>query len=706
MTKTEKYNLYKKDYLNKHKSKHGLRSFESWTKKNKYKSKIKKTYALFAADFETTYQKSFSDEELIAENRGDTTIDLFADTKYSQVFLSGIWSLQTNEYKQCYENIAETLSSIASMCWKEHHRKCIVFYHNLAFDGSYILNWLQRHGYKQSLRTDEKTFQPIIGRKEYSLLMSGGKFFNMTIWWYGIKIMFVDSLKILPQSLGSLGETVGYKKLKEIVNYKDFKLDPKHNYPSDWLTYLKRDCEILAKVLQEFFKKEPLAIRSLTIGAISYKHIKPLVTTNVRQLNIEEFYFWNMWYRGGLCFPSITKQATWVLAPKQIKMIDATSMYPSQMIKNLPCGEASKEIDPRWKSYCCFYEIKIKHATIKKKYEDIAVIPRNYIWDNRKKKIKVIFNGEIKKSPYEYIQESEEAIYHVIDKELGIWEELYNLDYEILNTYFFETKPYLKEEVEKMFIEKQEASRHKQQTNKMIAKFKINNLYGKLGQKPNRDQTFFGKKEDIPDTYEIMSKKKLDIEAYNVQLKKDDSSKAQPVHIAAYVTMLARVELLKKYIYIINHGGKFLYCDTDSICFVDNKTKPIKFNDIGDNLGCWAFEENKETGGILIGDGFCSLCPKQYRIVQIKKDKPLKLASAGIDKVLMSNVSNQDYNFDLSSNTLYHITKKKLINSKYGKVIDENSPFSFKKWKKYFKSVKCPKVLYNKPNQIDKEGGE
>mgnify|MGYP007097684372 CR=1 FL=1 len=116
MTKAEKYNLYKKDYLNKHKSKHGLRSFESWTKKNKYKSKIKKNYALFAADFETTFQKSFSDEELIAENRGDTSIDLFADTKYSQVFLSGIWSLRVFYFFRfwliCYQFTAVLLDAL------------------------------------------------------------------------------------------------------------------------------------------------------------------------------------------------------------------------------------------------------------------------------------------------------------------------------------------------------------------------------------------------------------------------------------------------------------------------------------------------------------------------------------------------------------------------------------------------------------------
>jgi predicted phosphatase len=48
--------------------------------------------------------------------------------------------------------------------------------------------------------------------------------------------------------------------------------------------------------------------------------------------------------------------------------------------------------------------------------------------------------------------------------------------------------------------------------------------------------------------------------------------------------MKARESLINKYLEIIKGGGVFLYCDTDSIVYIDKKD--IKFNDIGKELGC------------------------------------------------------------------------------------------------------------------------
>ncbi len=686
----KRYQSYKNNFLKKHKSKHGFRSFDSWKKRNK--NQKKKSYSIFACDFETTAPEKLDNDLIEIENKTDI-LD-FAGDNYSKVFLSGIWCLKDNTYKLFYENLADTFNYFCEKTFKNKNKKAIIFYHNLAFDGSYILKWLQQNNWKQTLKINEKTKQPIIARKEYALLMCGGKFFSLIFYWKGIKFYFFDSLKILPRKLEDLGEIIGYKKLKDLVNYQEFKLDPKHNYPKKWLDYLKRDCEILANVLENFFKKEPMNLKKMTIGSISYKHIDSLVKNNVQTLTIKDFYFFNQWYRGGLCFPSLKYQAKWVYAPGRIKMIDACSMYPSQMIKALPIGGWESTPNPKWKKYCSYYEIKIIKANIKNKYKDIACIPKPYKWDFDKKKIKIVFNGEIKKTPYEYVQVVENEVYHFIDKELNLIEQLYNIEYKILNTYYFELDNFLQEEVSKMFIEKQNASRHDNETAKMIAKLKLNNLYGKLGQKPIRALNFYGKKEDVPDNYKILGKKNCDEEAYNVVLNKSLDEKARPVHLAGYITMLARVNLLTKYKYIVDNGGKFLYCDTDSICYVDSK-KEIKFDDIGDNLGQWEFEKNKKTKTKLIGDGFISLCPKQYRIVKCGETKPLKLACAGVNKEVMENVKNQDYNFNLGENNLYEIVKKKLVDSKYGKIIEEDSPFSFKKWKKYFKNIKIPQELKN-----------
>jgi hypothetical protein len=40
-------------------------------------------------------------------------------------------------------------------------------------------------------------------------------------------------LKLAPLSLAKIGESLGLNKVKEIVDYTQFKLDRNHNYPAE-----------------------------------------------------------------------------------------------------------------------------------------------------------------------------------------------------------------------------------------------------------------------------------------------------------------------------------------------------------------------------------------------------------------------------------------------------------------------------------------
>ena len=214
-------------------------------------------YALFAADFETTYHKQLNENEIVdfyKDTENVLNID-FEPNESSKVFLAGLMSLKTYEYKLSYENIADFFNNIAELTVKEKHLTAIIYFHNLSYDGSYIRNWLLYHNYKQILENNNKTFLPDIhpSLKEFSCLSSNQKMFNIMFYWKGIKFIFLDSLKLFLTSLENLGETIGIKKLKDTVDYTKFKIVKTHNYPQKWLTYLKRDCEILAKYLNYFF---------------------------------------------------------------------------------------------------------------------------------------------------------------------------------------------------------------------------------------------------------------------------------------------------------------------------------------------------------------------------------------------------------------------------------------------------------------------
>lgn len=55
-------------------------------------------------------------------------------------------------------------------------------------------------------------------------------------------------------------------------------------------------------------------------------------------------------------------------------------------------------------------------------------------------------------------------------------------------------------------------------------------------------------------------------------------------------------------------------------------------------------------------------------------------------------IKNQNYNYNLTD----ILTKTTMINGLYGKVINEDTPFTFKKWKRIIKEkIETPKELYN-----------
>jgi hypothetical protein len=60
-------------------------------------------------------------------------------------------------------------------------------------------------------------------------------------------------------------------------------------------------------------------------------------------------------------------------AKSNIKMIDAVSMYPSQMVKELPYKSINQQKSVNFTHYL---EINIKEATIKDKYKDYPILKK------------------------------------------------------------------------------------------------------------------------------------------------------------------------------------------------------------------------------------------------------------------------------------------------------------------------------------------
>lgn len=639
------------------------------------KIKAWEKYSKFSAAFLTTYHREFNNDEIALENRNSDSLetgndDLSPKTD-SKVIIAGVMGLDDFKYKVSYDNLNIFLDNISKMTIRKHNAKALVYMHGLNYHGSYILAFLLKNGYQQTLQTNFFGSADI-RYKEFAMLSCSSKIFHIILYWNGVLIKFIDSLKIMPKELGNLAQEINLKEID--VDYTKFTYLEDHNYDKTWLDSLERKCLIIAKWMKSFHKYEIKStnLNNETIGCIAYDYVRQKMKEKIPDFKISDYVRWQPWMIGAISFPSLKEWGKWVYKPNCIDAIDMNSGYASVMAGLLPFGKSKLKPDKKWKTYCCYYKIKVIDAIIKKKYNTTAFMWRAFEYDkNGKKKFYLEKNIDIN---YNHVQRARNKIYYVIDKELDIWKETYDIKYKVLEKHYFQTENYLEAIIRKHY-----------KFHDKKAKSILVNIFGKFAQKWNKEQDFYGKKERI-DTkkYDIIGKKQTFYEAYRISKKRETWEKAKPIYLAAYITASIRVTLIKKIKEIIDKGGIFLYDDTDMVTFVNDPAKNIVFNDIGEQLGQWKYEFKG-------ADAFCCLCPKQYRVV--KDNKVIKFATAGINRDAMAAVKNQDYDYDLGDNDKYKIVKNHIINTENGKII-VNQSYNFKKWKELKSNPICPKELY------------
>lgn len=662
--KTKTYKQYKEAYIKKHGT-HGLMSEETWTKRNKRKSTI-----FCVADFETTAPDTSTTGEILLENQTLDSEAFFNPSEKSQVFLVGYKFNIDDEIYITYENLEDFFNGVSKWCKAKGLNKIKVYFHNLKFDGSFILSYLLRHNFRQTLERN-RWGKPIINYKEFQALISAGKWFTLAFKWNGIKLELLDSLKLNPASLRSIGET--YKMYKGEADYSQFKLDKSHNYPQEWIEYLKQDVRITEAIMLNHLKHGE-NLNKMTIGACAYEKIKYEINKHTPVYTIADYQRDEKGYYGGQCICNPYLQGKWIRQKGKIRCKDAKSMYPSRLREDLPYGNGLSR-KPKCK-YTMYHHVIIRQADIKEKYKSLQILHVPNVYKNGKR-YKLVEHKDIT-----YISHLDygEYDYYLWDDELKFLNKIYNIDYEIVETTYYKVAPYLKEIVEELYINKRDAT---SKIERNYWKLIVNNLYGKLGMKPFRDMDFYGEKWRVNNKYIIKGEKlkELTINHYPALLltenkKLDDDAKQ--VFIASYVTSRARVCLNTEIKRQIDKGNTFLYCDTDSVFYVENV--PDEYN-IGEELGNWGYEDFKVINtknpkmsyNCTRADGFISLAPKHYRVVMDYVRYPVKMGSAGCDKKEMFEVKNTEYNYELI------LAKPKLILGNAGYIVG-STEYNFRKY--------------------------
>lgn len=541
----------------------------------------------------------------------------------------------------------------------------IIFFHNLKFDGRYILTAIKTNpDVFKIVSFDEttQTFKVIFKHKKFKrtfelkTFMIGNDIYYIYISTKNSLIKIYCSLKILSASIQTLGKDLGIKKYLDSFEEDEsfYNVEPEDVKTNEkFKTYCKRDVEILEKSFKNFEKnlndvayyKNPnqkFSFSNLnTASSISFKLVKNesfyKKLNSYLYMNSEKNNYFRNWYFGG--YTNLNEKYRGIVL-KNINGVsyDINSSYPYVMSNQLPIYETMKGGDNDIK----LIVIKIFKAKIKPEYEG---------WYLLKNKTDISTNDN------NYLQNIEkETTFYYFENEFNIIKKFYEvLDYKIIKTHYFRRGNISSYLVNNLYQAKLDAKYNNK--SQMTFKIILNSLYGKFGMNYNKPFNHFSNNRfEKGDEIIINNKKHIITQIlendytsnylYKVKIN-DFVEKTNNVVIAAYITSIARSRLFKA---IYDNIDNVIYTDTDSLYF--KEAEYINFNNIEVDeikLGAWKQETNY--------DEFLVLAPKLYS-AKLKGSETLYIKSKGLDVKKLhkkyfsicdfENISNQvNYNKEL-----------------------------------------------------------
>ena len=235
-----------------------------------------------------------------------------------------------------------------------------------------------------------------------------------------------------------------------------------------------------------------------------------------------------------------------------------------------------------------------------------------------------------------YFKHIDGGIFYVNYDEFELWKEHYDIyDYLIEECLIFDCD---KGNIFKTYIDKfyelKKTSRAKgDKVNEQISKLMLNSLYGKFGTNPYKkhQQIFY----DGKDWQTLTNEQYYYIDDNGDKIYKDINENGEFIYpfLASAITSYARIFLINcidKIPY-----DKFIYCDTDSIHFIDNNIYGLaEFERDG------LISKDKMLKYSVEDKSLCSiyLAPKKY--AYIDGNGELEVKCAGLPKKAKDNVTN------------------------------------------------------------------
>lgn len=212
----------------------------------------------------------------------------------------------------------------------------VLYFHNLSFDGSFIIDFILRNGWKFTTCKDKD-----LKSKEFKCSISAmGQWYWLKLKQNRTLLEIRNSLKLMPSSLEKIGKSFHTKHQKLTMEYEG----ERYAYcpiTAEEQEYIKNDVLVLKEALEMMFAEghDKLTIGSCCLSEFKSKFDKrdyDLLFPDIRADYTDEGFthVWNMWeyvhkaYHGGWCYVN-PKYAHRIVTLG--KVFDVNSLYPSMM---------------------------------------------------------------------------------------------------------------------------------------------------------------------------------------------------------------------------------------------------------------------------------------------------------------------------------------------------------------------------------------
>lgn len=525
------------------------------------------------------------------------TCDFETNTNKENCFVwaVGIYNIYTDEFRYL-KNIHDFIE------WCKTISNSTLYFHNLKFDGEFIISYLLHNGFKYVHDNKKLT------ENSFNILMSDlGQFYSMDIAFsYGREklntIKIIDSLKIIPLSVAEISKAFNLSETKLQIDYNIIRSE-NHTPTQIEFDYIKNDVTIVGKALAIMFSQ---SLKKQTIGSNAIADYKKIIKSKnfiiyYPPLNYDDDKYIRFSYKGGFTYlnPDFKN-----IEINEGIVLDVNSLYPYVLYScNLPYGQGIYFTG----KYVCDNLYNIYVQKIRCQFE----IKNN--------KIPTI---QIKKSFYfvsnEYLTSSNDEIVEMtltsVDLELFLEHyNVFNLEY-IDGFKFKSTDKLFKQYIDKWYKIKEDATITGNKGLRTIAKLMQNSLYGKFGLNPNVCGKFPYLEEGV-------------VKYANEQPTIRDNIY---VPVATFVTAYARNITIKSAQAI---KSRFIYADTDSLHLIGSEIpKNLDIDNL--RLGAWKIESKFTRAKFL----------RQKTYIE-EIDGDLKITCSGMPKQCYKQVTFDNFTY-------------------------------------------------------------